>query len=223
MKTFLMPADMDFVTAASTMYTYGTSYHALKDRARIKPGETLLVLGAAGGVGLAAVQLAKLMGAKVIAAASTDEKLAICTQLGADEIINYTNDDIKDSVKILTNGKGVDVVYDAVGDRYAEPAIRSLAWKGRYLVVGFAAGEIPKIPLNLALLKGASIVGVFWGMFAQNEPINSIQNFAEIMAFIKEGKLKQHIHKIYPLANAGQALQDLADRKVVGKCVINCD
>jgi NADPH:quinone reductase len=195
----------------------------LKDRARIKPGETLLVLGAAGGVGLAAVQLAKLMGAKVIAAASTDEKLAICTQLGADEIINYTNDDIKDSVKILTNGKGVDVVYDAVGDRYAEPAIRSLAWKGRYLVVGFAAGEIPKIPLNLALLKGASIVGVFWGMFAQNEPMNSMQNFAEILSFIKEGKLKQHIHKIYPLAIAGQALQDLVDRKVVGKCVINCD
>lgn len=222
-KTFPMPEGMDFVTAASTMYTYGTSYHALKDRARLKEGETLLVLGAAGGVGLAAVQLAKLMGAKVIAAASTAEKLAICQQLGADEIINYETEDIKEKVKLLTNGKGVDVVYDAVGDRYAEPAIRSLAWKGRYLVVGFAAGEIPKIPLNLALLKGASIVGVFWGMFAQNEPMNSMQNFMEILNFIKEGKLKQHIYKIYPLTEATNALHDLAKRKVVGKCVIDCN
>ena len=221
-KTFPMPPDMDFVTAASTMYTYGTSYHALKDRAKIKAGETLLVLGAAGGVGLAAVQLAKLMGAKVIAAASTSEKLAICTELGADEIINYELENIKDRIKELTQGKGVDVVYDAVGDKFAEPAIRSLAWKGRYLVVGFAAGEIPKIPLNLALLKGASIVGVFWGMFAQNEPANSLQNFMEILGFIKEGRLKQHIHKIYPLAQAKNALQDLADRKVIGKCVIDC-
>jgi NADPH:quinone reductase len=219
-KTFPMPPEMDFITAASTMYTYGTSYHALKDRARIKPGETLLVLGAAGGVGLAAVQLAKLMGAKVIAAASTEEKLTVCRQLGADETINYETEDIKERVKVITNGKGVDVVYDAVGDRYAEPAIRSLAWKGRYLVVGFAAGEIPKIPLNLALLKGASIVGVFWGLFAQTEPINSMQNFMEILAFIKEGKLKQHIYKQYPLAEASQALQDLVDRKVIGKCVV---
>ncbi len=222
-KTFPMPPEMDFVTAASTMYTYGTSYHALKDRARLKAGETLLVLGAAGGVGLAAVQLAKLMGAKVIAAASSSEKLAVCQQLGADEIINYETEDIKEKIKTLTNGKGVDVVYDAVGDRYAEPSIRSLAWKGRYLVVGFAAGEIPKIPLNLALLKGASIVGVFWGLFAQNEPMNSMQNFVEILGFIKEGKLKQHIHKIYPLSIATQALQDLADRKVIGKCVIDCE
>jgi NADPH2:quinone reductase len=221
-KTFPMPAEMDFITAASTMYTYGTSYHALKDRAKIKAGETILIMGAAGGVGLAAVQLAKLMGAKVIAAASTAEKLAICTELGADEVINYELENIKDKIKELTQGKGVDVVYDAVGDRFAEPAIRSLAWKGRYLVVGFAAGEIPKIPLNLALLKGASIVGVFWGMFAEKEPMNSLQNFMEILGFIKEGKLKQHIHKIYPLAQAKDSLQDLADRKVAGKCVIDC-
>ncbi len=221
-KTFPMPPNMDFVTAASTMYTYGTSYHALKDRAKLKEGETLLVLGAAGGVGLAAVQLAKLMGAKVIAAASTQEKLAICKQLGADETINYEVEDIKEKVKELTAGKGVDVVYDAVGDRFAEPAIRSLAWKGRYLIVGFAAGEIPKIPLNLALLKGASLVGVFWGLFAQNEPMQSMQNFMEILAFIKEGMLKQHIHKTYPLAAAKNSLTDLANRRVVGKCVVDC-
>lgn len=222
-KTFPMPPDMDFVTAASTMYTYGTSYHALKDRAKIKAGETILIMGAAGGVGLAAVQLAKVMGAKVIAAASTSEKLAICKELGADELINYELENIKDRIKELTNGIGVDVVYDAVGDRFAEPAIRSLAWKGRYLVVGFAAGEIPKIPLNLALLKGASIVGVFWGKFAEIEPMNSMQNFMEILKFIKDGSLKQHIHKVYPLSEAKESLHDLANRKVVGKCVIDCN
>jgi NADPH:quinone reductase len=222
-KTFPMPEGMDFITAASTMYTYGTSYHALKDRAKLKEGETLLILGAAGGVGLAAVQLAKLMGAKVIAAASTTEKLNVCKQLGADEIINYEKEDIKEKIKELTLGKGVDVVYDAVGDRYAEPAIRSLAWKGRYLVVGFAAGEIPKIPLNLALLKGASIVGVFWGLFAQNEPMNSLQNFMEILNFIKQGQIKQHIHQVYPLNEAKNALLDLANRKVIGKCVVDCN
>jgi NADPH:quinone reductase len=221
-KTFPMPQGMDFTTAATTMYTYGTSYHALKDRAQLKKDETVLIMGAAGGVGLAAVQLAKLMGAKVIAAASTPEKLAICQQMGADETINYETEDLKERLKIITAGKGVNVVYDAVGDKFAEPAIRSLAWKGRYLVVGFAAGEIPKIPLNLALLKGASIVGVFWGMFAQNEPMQSMQNFMEILNFIKEGQLKQHIYKTYPLAEAKQALHDLANRKVVGKCVIDC-
>jgi NADPH:quinone reductase len=219
-KTFPLPVGMDFTTAASTMYTYGTSYHALKDRAKLQSGETLLILGASGGVGLAALQLAKLMGATVIAAASTIEKLAVCTELDADYVINYTTEDIKEKIKEITNGKGVDVVYDPVGDKYAEPAIRSLAWKGRYLVVGFAGGEIPKIPLNLALLKGASIVGVFWGMFAEKEPANSFKNFAEILEFIKTGKLKQHIHQIYSLQNSKQSLIDLANRKVVGKCVI---
>lgn len=228
--TLLMPAGrsedgspavaVDFVTAASTMYTYGTSYHALKDRANLQPGETLLVLGAAGGVGLAAVQLGVLMGARVIAAASTDEKLAVCRAMGAAETINYTTENLRDRLKELTNGNGVDVVYDPVGDRYAEPAIRSLAWKGRYLVIGFAAGEIPSIPLNLALLKGASIVGVFWGAFAQREPETSRQNFGQILNWITSGQLKQHIYKLYSLAEAPNALRDLMERRVVGKAVV---
>lgn len=220
MKTLPMPPNMDFVTAASVMYTYGTSYHALKDRAALKADETLLVLGAAGGVGLAAVQLGVLMGAKVIAAASSDEKLAVCRELGASETINYTKDDLKERLKALTNGKGVDVIYDPVGDKYTEPALRSIAWKGRYLVVGFAAGEIPKIPLNLALLKGCQIVGVFWGQFAALEPMNSMQNFKELLGMIAEGKLKQHIYRTYTLAEAPQALNDMIERKVVGKAII---
>lgn len=218
--TLSMPPEMNFVTAASTMYTYGTSYHALKDRANLQPGETLLVLGAAGGVGLAAVQLGVLMGARVIAAASTDEKLAVCRQVGAAETINYTTENLRDRIKDLTGGNGVDVVYDPVGDRYAEPAIRSLAWKGRYLVIGFAAGEIPSIPLNLALLKGASIVGVFWGAFAQREPKTSGQNFGQILDWIASGQLEQHIYKLYSLAEAPNALRDLMERRVIGKAVI---
>jgi NADPH:quinone reductase len=218
--TLPMPPAMDFVTAASTMYTYGTSYHALKDRANLQPGETLLVMGAAGGVGLAAVQLGVLMGARVIAAASSEEKLAVCRSMGAAETINYTTENLRDRIKDLTAGAGVDVVYDPVGDRYAEPAIRSLAWKGRYLVVGFAAGEIPSIPLNLALLKGASIVGVFWGAFAQREPKTSMQNFNRILTWIESGQLHQHIYKLYTLAEAPNALRDLMERRVVGKAVI---
>jgi NADPH:quinone reductase len=218
--TLPMPAGMDYVTAASTMYTYGTSYHALKDRATLQAGETLLVLGAAGGVGLAAVQLGVLMGARVIAAASTDEKLAVCRAMGATETINYATENLRDRIKDLTGGNGVDVVYDPVGDRYAEPAIRSLAWKGRYLVVGFAGGDIPSIPLNLALLKGASIVGVFWGAFAQREPKMSMQNFKQILDWIASGQLKQHIYKLYSLAEAPNALVDLMERRVVGKAVI---
>lgn len=221
--TLPMPDGMDFVTAASTMYTYGTSYHALKDRASLQPGETLLVLGAAGGVGLAAVQLGVLMGARVIAAASTEEKLAICRELGASETINYTTDDLRERLKTLTGGKGVDVVYDPVGDRFAEPAIRSLAWRGRYLVVGFAAGSIPSIPLNLALLKGAAIVGVFWGAFAQREPKLSLQNFNQLLRWITAGQLTQHIYKQYSLTEAPAALRDLLDRKVIGKAVVVVD
>lgn len=221
--TLPMPDGMDFVTAASTMYTYGTSYHALKDRASLQPGETLLVLGAAGGVGLAAVQLGVLMGARVIAAASTEEKLAICRELGASETINYTTDDLRERLKNLTGGKGVDVVYDPVGDRFAEPAIRSLAWRGRYLVVGFAAGSIPSIPLNLALLKGAAIVGVFWGAFAQREPKLSLQNFNQLLRWITAGQLTQHIYKQYSLTEAPAALRDLLDRKVIGKAVVVVD
>lgn len=218
--TLPIPDGMDYVTAASTMYTYGTSYHALKDRANLQSGETLLVLGAAGGVGLAAVQLGVRMGARVIAAASTDKKLAVCRAMGAAETINYTTENLRDRLKELTGGNGVDVVYDPVGDRYAEPAIRSLAWKGRYLVVGFAGGEIPNIPLNLALLKGASIVGVFWGAFAQREPQTSMQSFRQILSWIASGALTQHIHKLYSLAEAPDALRDLMERRVVGKAVI---
>ena len=219
-KTLPIPQGMDFITAATTMYTCGTSLHALKQRGNLKAGETLLVLGAAGGVGLAAVQIGKLMGAKVIAAASTDEKLALCKEQGADEVINYTNEDLKARIKELTEGQGADVIYDPVGDRYSEPAVRGLAWQGRYLVVGFAAGAPASIPMNLPLLKGASIVGVFWGAFAQKQPKESMENFAQILGWIKSGQLKQHINKEYSLAEGAQAIQDLMDRKVMGKNVV---
>ena len=218
--TLPIPMGMDFVTAASVMYTYGTSYHALKNRAQLQAGETLLVLGAAGGVGLAAVQLGVLMGAQVIAAASSDEKLAVCRELGAKATINYSTEDLKERVRELTEGHGADVIYDPVGDRYTEPALRAIAWKGRYLVVGFAGGEIPKIPLNLALLKGCQIVGVFWGAFAKNEPRESQQNFREIVAWMAEGKLRQHVYKTYPLPEAPDALRDLMERRVIGKAVV---
>lgn len=219
-RAFPMLPNMDFVTAASVMYNYGTSYHALKDRAELKAGETLLVLGAGGGVGLAAVELGKLMGATVIAAASSDEKLAVCKEKGADFTINYSSEDLKEKIKELTAGKGVDVVYDPIGDKYAEPAIRSMAWKGRYLVVGFAAGEIPKIPLNLALLKGCAIVGVFWGQFAEKEASKSFQNIQELAGFFMKNKLRPHIYKEYSLEEASQALTDMMNRKVVGKAVV---
>ncbi len=219
-KCLPMPLGMDFVTGATTMYTCGTSLHALKQRANIQPGETLLVLGAAGGVGLAAVQIGKLMGAHVIAAASSDEKLARCIKSGADEVINYTTQDLKAKVKELTNEKGADVIYDPVGDQYSEPAVRALAWGGRYLVVGFAAGAPAAIKLNLPLLKGASIVGVFWGAFAQKQPKDSLENFQQILGWIESGQLKQNIYKQYTLEEGGQALRDLMDRKVIGKNVV---
>ncbi len=219
-RVFPMPDVLDFIHAACTLYTYGTSYHALKDRAQLKAGETLLVLGAAGGVGLAAVELGKVMGATVIAAASTEDRLSICKEKGADYVINYSKEDLRTRIKEITEDKGVDVVYDAVGGSIAESALRSIAWKGRYLVVGFTSGEIPSFPANLVLLKGASIVGVFWGSFAEREPKQSGQNFAELVVWIKEGKINQHIHKIYSLQQAPQALQDLIDRKVIGKAVV---
>lgn len=218
-----MHPKMDFATAACLLYNYGTSYHALKDRANLKAGETLLVLGAAGGVGLAAVELGKLMGATVIAAASSDEKLAICKEKGADFTLNYSKEDIKEKIKEITGGKGVDVIYDPIGDKYAEPAIRSMAWNGRYLVVGFAAGDIPKIPLNLALLKGCSIVGVFWGSFTEKEAQKSVQNLTDLAGFFLEGKIKPHIYKTYSLSEAPQALFDLMNRKVIGKAVVVMD
>ncbi|TJY59748.1 NADPH:quinone oxidoreductase family protein [Sinimarinibacterium sp. CAU 1509] len=215
-----MPDDLDFVTAASFVMTYATSYHALKDRAALKAGETLLVLGASGGVGLAAIEIGKALGAKVIAAASTAEKLAVCKEHGADELINYDSEDLKARLKELTGGKGVDVVYDPVGGGYSEPALRSMAWRGRFLVIGFANGEIPKIPLNLTLLKGCSIVGVFWGDYAKREPMNNLMDLRTLVGWLKDGKLKPHIAGTYPLERGAEAIRLLMDRKVSGKVVI---
>ena len=215
-----MPPGLSPEIAATTLYTYGTSYHALKDRAKLKDGESLLVLGAAGGVGLAAVELGKLMGAKVIAAASTDEKLALCKEKGASELINYSKEDLKLRIKEITDGKGVDVIYDPVGGKYTEAALRGIAWKGRYLIVGFANGEIPKIPMNLPLLKGCSIMGVFWGQFSKLEPKQSLANIAQLVHWINEGKIQQHISKKYTLEESPAALQALLDRKMMGKAVV---
>lgn len=219
-KCLPMPKGMDFVTGATTMYTCGTALHALKQRGQLKAGEKLLVLGASGGVGLAAVQIGKLMGAHVVAAASTEEKLRVCLDEGADETINYSEQDLKEMAKEMTNGQGFDVIFDPVGDRYAEPAVRSLAWQGRYLVVGFAAGAPSAIPMNLPLLKGASIVGVFWGAFAQKQADESMENFQQILQWIESGQLKQHIHKTYTLEEGAQAIRDLMERKVIGKNAI---
>lgn len=219
-KCLPMPDGMDFITAAVTMYTCGTALYALKQRANIQPGETLLVLGAAGGVGLAAVQIGKLIGARVIAAASTVDKLEKCRKAGADELINYSEEDLRERIRSLTENKGVDVVLDPVGDKFSEPAVRSLAWLGRYLVVGFTAGAPASIRLNLPLLKGASIVGVFWGAFAQKQPKESMANFQQILQWIDSGDLKQNIYKQYALNDAGQAIRDLMDRKVIGKNVV---
>ena len=215
-----MPEGMDFQTAAAFLLTYRTSHHALKDRAELKPGETVLVLGAAGGVGLAAVEIAKVMGARVIAAASTEDKLAVCRQHGADDTINYTSEDLRERIKALTQGRGVDVVYDPVGGDLSEPALRSMAWRGRFLVVGFAAGAIPNVPLNLPLLKGCSIVGVFLGAFMRNEPQRNAAELPELLAWIAEGKLRPHICAVYPLERAADALHDVMNRKVTGKVVL---
>jgi NADPH:quinone reductase len=218
----LIPIDdaMPFEIAAGFTMTYGTSHHALKQRARLQPGETLLVLGAAGGVGLAAVELGKRLGARVIAAASTAEKLALTVAYGADDTINYSTEDLRDRLKALTGGKGVDVVYDPVGDRFTEPAFRSMAWNGRHLVVGFAAGEIPKLPLNLALIKGASIVGVFWGAFTAQEPAVHAANMRELLGWYAAGTLKPHISRTFPLAEGAAAIRWLMDRKATGKVVL---
>ena len=215
-----MPEGMDFDTASAFVMTYATSYHALKDRAALKSGETLLVLGASGGVGLAAIEIGKALGAKVIAAASSAEKLEVCKQHGADELINYSSEDLKDRIKALTNGKGANVIYDPVGGPYSEPALRSIAWRGRFLVIGFANGEIPKVPLNLALLKGASIVGVFWGDYAKREPMNNIMDLRALFGWLKEGKLKPRIAGTYALDDGASAIRALMDRKVSGKLVV---
>lgn len=218
--TFPMPDRLSFEQAAGVSITYFTSYYALKQRAQLREGETLLVLGAAGGVGATAVELGKLMGAKVIAAASSDEKLALCKQLGADELINYSEANLKDAVKELTGGKGVDVIYDPVGGDYAEPAVRSMGWNGRYLVIGFASGPIPEIPLNLALLKGCSIVGVFWGRFSGEEPEVQLQNVKELWEYFEQGRLNPVVTDSFPLEHYEQAFNCLIDRKARGKVIL---
>jgi len=215
-----IPDGMDAVHASAFLYAYGTSHYALKDRGHLQPGEVLLVLGAAGGVGLAAVELGALMGATVIAAASTKEKLELCREHGAAMTINYEEEDLKTRIRELTGGRGADVVYDAVGGRFSEPALRSTAWDGRFLVIGFAAGDIPKIPLNLALLKSCSIVGVFWGAFVGREPERNKANIDELMAMWTEGKLRPHVSETFPLERGGEAIRALADRKALGKVVV---
>ncbi len=213
-----VPAGLDLAVAASFGLVYATAYHALKDRAAIKAGETLLVLGAAGGVGLAAVELGKLFGARVIACASSDEKLETCKRFGAEITINYEREDLREALKNL--GSAADIVLDPVGGKYSEPAVRAMAWKGRYLVVGFASGEIPKIPLNLTLLKGCSIVGVFWGEFAKRERDLNAANLRELTAWLRAGKIKPLVSASYPLERAADALNDMMNRKVQGKVVL---
>ena len=215
-----IPKGMDFETAAAFGMTYGTSMHALKDRAKLQAGETLLVLGASGGVGLAAVEIGKAMGAKVIAAASSAEKLAVAKAAGADELINYSESSLKEEVKRLTGGMGVDVIYDPVGGDLFDQAVRSIAWNGRLLVVGFASGRIPEFPVNLALLKGAAVVGVFWGAFAQRQPQDNLSNFQQLFAWYAEGKLKPLVSQTFPMAQAADAINALGQRKAVGKVVV---
>jgi len=215
-----IPTGMDFVSAAAFGLTYATSEHALCDRGDLKAGETLLVLGASGGVGIAAIEIGKVLGARVIACASTDDKLAVCREHGADDTINYATEDLRERIKALTGGKGADVVYDPVGGTYTELALRSIAWRGRLLVVGFAAGEIPKIPLNLTLLKGCAIIGVFWGEFTRREPERFLAAMDKLRRWFAEGKLRPHVSKTFPLERAADALAMMAGRNVKGKVVL---
>lgn len=215
-----IPKGIDFNSAAAFGMTYGTSMHALKQRANLQPGETLLVLGASGGVGLAAVEIGKAMGARVIAAASSDEKLEVAKAAGADLLINYSTSSLKEKVKELTGGQGADVIYDPVGGDLFDEAIRSIAWNGRLLVVGFASSRIPELPVNLALLKGAAVVGVFWGSFAQRQPQDNLANFQQLFAWHAEGKLKPLVSQTFPLERAAEAINALGQRKAVGKVVV---
>ena len=219
-KIFHIPEKMDFKTASAFIMTYGTSYYALKHRAQLKPGETLLVLGAAGGVGLAAVELGKIMGARVIASASTDDKLMACKKAGADELINYATQDFRSVISKITNGKGVDVVCDPVGGEITEKALRCTGWKGRYMVIGFASGEIPKVALNLPLLKGNSVIGVFWSDFVRREKEEYISVLQDLISLFLEGKLNPLVSKTYPLEQADLALNDIIQRRVTGKIVL---
>jgi NADPH2:quinone reductase len=215
-----LPPGMDFVAGAAFLYTHETSLHALKDRGGLRAGETLLVLGAAGGVGLAAVEIGKCMGARVIAAASSEEKLALCRRRGADETINYASENLRERIRELTGEKGVDVVYDPVGGPYTEPALRATAWRGRLLVVGFAAGGIPKVPVNLALLKERSIVGVYWGESVRREPESHLQNSRQLMEWFASGKVTSTVSETVPLRDAPAVMKRMVDRKVQGKIVI---
>jgi NADPH2:quinone reductase len=215
-----LPPGMDFVAGAAFLLTYGTSDHALRDRAALRAGETLLVLGAAGGVGLAAIEIGKVLGARVIACASSDDKLAVCREHGADAGVNYASEDLRERIQQITEKRGIDVVYDPVGGAYSEPAFRSLAWRGRHLVVGFAAGDIPKLPLNLALLKGASLVGVFWGDFARREPKPFGDSIRQLGDWYRQGKLRPHVSQTLPLEKAVEALKLMAARQVKGKLVL---
>jgi NADPH2:quinone reductase len=216
-----LPDSMDFRTAAGLTVTYGTTIHALRQRANLRPGETLLVLGAAGGVGLAAVELGKALGAKVVAAASSDEKLAVARLAGADELINYATASLRDGIKAATGGEGVDVVYDPVGGELTEPAIRSLRRNGRLLVIGFATGIIPKIPINLTLLKECSIVGVFWGSFAQNEPGVSAANMRELFELHAQGRISPRVEECFPLEHFRAAYARLEQRQAMGKVILD--
>jgi NADPH2:quinone reductase len=215
-----LPADFSYVDAAAFIMIYATSHHALVDRAQLKAGETVLVLGAAGGVGTSAIQIAKAMGAHVIAAASTDEKCELCRSIGADATINYSTENLREALKALTNGKGPDIIYDPVGGELAEPAFRSIAWRGRYLVVGFASGTIPALPLNLTLLKGASIVGVFWGGFAKQEPEASAKALSELAEWYAQGKIKPVIDRTMPMDQLKEAYAHMGSRGVKGKLVM---
>ena len=215
-----MPAEMSYEIAGTFLMTYGTAYHALKDRAQLGNGETVLIFGAAGGIGIAAIEIAKALGARVIAAASSAEKLAICKAHGADECINYLTENLRERLKVLTDGRGIDVVCDPVGGAYSEQAIRSMAWRGRFLVVGFADGEIPRIPLNLPLLKGCSILGVFWGDFIRREPENLEADLTELVSLYGQEKIKPLVSARYPLEGVCDALNAMMQRKVSGKIVI---
>lgn len=215
-----MPDAMDFTTAAAFSMTYGTAMHALKQRGALQAGETLLVLGASGGVGLAAIEIGKAMGARVIAAASSAEKLEVARQAGADELINYQDEDVRERLKTLTKGQGVDVIIDPVGGDLSETVLRSIAWNGRMLVIGFASGTIPSLPANLPLLKGAAVIGVFWGSFAQRQPQDNVANFQQLFAWFAEGKLKPLVSQTFALEDTAQAINTLAARKAVGKLVI---
>jgi NADPH:quinone reductase len=218
-----LPASVGFDVAAAFTVTYGTTIHALRTRARIRPGETLLVLGAGGGVGSAAVELGKLLGARVIAAASSAEKLDVAARCGADDLINYRMVDLRQEMKKLCGSKGVDVVYDPVGGDLSEPAFRSLGWYGRFLVIGFAAGRIPALPLNLPLLKGASVIGVFWGASVEQQPEQFQTDMQDLIGWLAEGKLKPHIGARYCLEQAPRAIADLMEGRATGKLVIEID